>query len=557
MVPQARGDKLLSVVKEGGGEVLTTKWTAVSRVDVVDEFNGEPIRFIVNGQFPVSAFLAKEFLNWVERDPRFIGFSQSPSSVLVIGSGGGIELAMANYVNASRIVGVEIVPFIVQYTMNDLEEYTGGIYQTDGIETVIEDGRTYTARANEEFDLIENGVIGNNGLVVPSSNLLNFQDAYVYTVEANIDYWRHLSPKGVAVTIIHSRLDDYNVVDLERGITYYLLRQYFTVKEALTREGADPEKHLMMFRLVQTTPEADSVGVQAEYTLVFKEELTPEKAVAMIKVAEGLNMEPLYSPYYSGSINFEEIAQTILGDRSVSPVRDDRPYFYHTEKSPPALLPIMLISLASLTVIFIILPIVVVRRAKFESRATLPMLGYFLCLGVGYILIEVVVIQKFTLFLGKPAYAFQVVLFSMLIFSGLGSFITAFFNRKNLQVLALKVLAGITLATLIYVYLLPSAIYAFIPRPVLEKVFITIGMLAPLALLMGMPFPLGLRIVGSLSEKDVIWMYGLNGSGSVVGGIIGMIIAFSYGFTYSLAFGVGVYFAALLIMLYVGRIAGK
>ncbi len=548
-VPDAGSDKLLTVLKKKGGEIMTTQWTSVSRVDVVNETGGEPIRFIVNGHFPVSAFKAEGFKNWVERDPRFLGFTFNPKSVMVIGSGGGMELAMGQYVNAQRIVGVEIVPFIVQYAKNDLHEYSGSIYSQPGIEAVIEDGRTYVNRADIQYDLIQNGVIGNNGLVVPTSTLLNFQDAYVYTKEANRDYWRRLSPNGVAVTVIHGRLDEYNTVDLAKGITYYTLRQYFTVKEALLDEGVDYGKHMMILRLLQIPPiPGKQSGVQAEYTLIFKEELTPEKVKSVMDKAAKFNMQPLYVPYHEGSLDLEGIASSLPNWRDVKSAVDDKPFFYHTEKDPPGILRSMLRLLAFMTIAFIILPIVALRGFNFKYRSGAVFLLYFLCLGVGYILIEAVTIQKLTLFLGRPAYAFQVVLFSMLVFSGIGSFLTGLIEASGarLRRLSLAVLGATTLLLALYAYFLPQFVYRFMGYDIFIKVLLAIFFIAPAALLMGMPFPLGLRAVSSIDQKNVIWMYGVNGSGSVLGSIIGMIFAFSYGFSYSLMLGTGIYLLAFL-----------
>ncbi|MEE9594311.1 MAG: hypothetical protein V3V92_02825 [Candidatus Hydrothermarchaeales archaeon] len=548
-VPEAGSDKLLSVLKENGAEILATQWTSVSRVDVVDEIDNKPIRFIVNGHFPVSAFKADGFSHWVEADPRFIGFSFNPKNVLVIGSGGGLELAMGQYVKATKIVGVEIVPFIVKFAKNDLHEYSDSIYSQPGIEAVIEDGRTYVNRANDDYDLIQNGVLGNNGIVVPTSTLLNFQDAYVYTKEANRDYWQHLSPNGVAVTVIHARLDDYNTVDLEKGVTYYTLRQYFTVKEALMEEGVDFKKHVMILRLLQVPP-APGIrsGIQAEYTLMFREELTHEKVKDVLEKATKLNMEPLVAPYIEDSLNLEKMASSLPNWRDVRAITDDKPFFYHTETGPPKILFIMLKLLALMTTVFIILPIVALKGFNFKYKSTSVFLLYFFCLGLGYILIQAVTIQKLTLFLGRPAYAFQVVLFSMLVFSGFGSFLTGTINvpGDKLYKLTMGALGATTLLLTIYTFILPQFIYRFMSNDILVKVLLSILFIAPIAFFMGTPFPLGLRIISHLDQKNVIWMYGVNGSGSVIGSLVGTILAFSYGFSYSFLAGMGIYFLALL-----------
>ncbi len=238
----------------------------------------------------------------------------------------------------------------------------------------------------------------------------------------------------------------------------------------------------------------------------------------------------------------------------MDPITDDRPFFYHTETSIPEVLKRMLSLLGVLTFVLILIPVMVDRKFKFEHKASSYLLIYFLCLGLGYILIEAVIIQKLTLFLGRPAYAFQVVLFSMLVFSGLGSYTTGRLIPSNKGILrnTQRILAITASAILIWSILLQKFIYGFMHFDIFSKVLLSIIFIAVLSFLMGMPFPLGLRITSSLSQNDVIWMYGVNGAGSVMGSIVGMMIAFKYGFSYSLMSGGAIYIISFLIMILVG-----
>lgn len=557
-IPEPSKEKYLYKLKASGAKVLDTEWTAVSRVDVVRE-KENLIKFIVNGAYPVTASYGNVSAYGLENDPRYIMFLTQPKSMVAIGSGGGVEVRMALHAGVEKVTAVEINPFIIEYMKNELADFSGRVYYDPKVATIIEDGRTYVHRSTEKYDLIENGVIGSVALVVPTQAVLTFQDAYVYTVEANKDWWRHLSPNGIALVLLYARMDDpYNVIDKERGITYTLLRQYFTVKKALLEEGVKPEEHLVIFRFAEASS-------QTEYTFIFREKVTPPLVKGLVDAAKKIEEEKnraakiykfelLFAPHYDSSLNFEEISKTIPEHRSVSPAIDDKPFFYYTENSPPKELRQMLFLLGFLTFVFIILPIMVERRLKFEYRASLYLLVYFLCLGVGYILIEAVLIQKLTLFLGRPAYAFQVVLFSMLVFSGIGSFLTGVLIPSNKGILrkAYLILALTSLAIFTCALLLPKLIYGYMYLSILKKVLLSIAFLAPLAVLMGMPFPTGLRITSSLSDKDVIWMYGVNGAGSVIGAIVGILIAFSYGYSYSLFAGGIIYSLALITMLAVG-----
>ena len=552
LMPEPSGDKFLSKLKEKGVEVLHTEWTAVSRVDVVRYREGELIRFIENAEYPITVSHGNPESPGVIQDPRYLMFFFKPSSMLAIGSGGGVEVTMALRAGVEKIVGAEINPFVIEYMTNDLHEYSRGIYTRPEVEVYIEDGRTLVHRIKDSFDLIENGVLGSSGLVVPSTSVMAFQDAYVYTIEANIDYWNRMSPEGVTVTIIYGLLDDYNSIDSSRGVTYLLLRQYYTVREALSRIGVDPEKHMMIFRYEQEAGNLQASMAQAEYTFIFKESLTEEKSKTFIREAEKYGLEALYAPYYEDSIDFDYYAKSLPVERDVSPALDDRPFFYFTYKGAPKEMYLFFAFLLLATYLFIIHPIAKKQRLDL-TRGSALLLVYFTCLGIGYILVEITLIQKLVLFLGQPRYAFQVVLFSMLVFSGLGSFWTGYAVRRNMHQCLGKVLILTVLGIGAAFYLLPKLIYEMMHLEIWVKVLLSILFLAPLAFVMGMPFPLGLRLVSAMRKEYVIWMFGLNASGSVLGSVMAMMVAMSMGFSSVLALGAGVYLIGLTSMFLLGR----
>ncbi len=553
--------KPLAVYVEQGSEILYTRWSPTSRVDVV-RFSSGKIQFIVNGSYPVTILTSGYNYTGNEYDVRYFMFFENPESVLAIGSGGGIELAMAIQAGSAEITGVEINPVIMEMMLEEFKDTSGDIYSRPQVISVVEDGRTYVNRCDKYYDLIENGVLGADALILPSSIVQTFSDTYVYTVEANKDYWDHLSDRGIAVILVTSLMDEYNAVDAEKGVSFRLLRQYLTTVQALNERGVLPEKHIMLFRHVMSSGYAN-VYRQTDYVFIFKRELDEEMVTSILEKAKEtedlignhyreigsaeadfFKFECLYSPFYD-SVDLESYIEKIPADRDVSPTTDDHPYFYHTEKGAPSFLHYMLFGFSVFTIVFLVLPVAVKRRLHFESKTSIALLPYFLLLGTGYILVQAVSIQRLTLFLGQPAYAFQVILFSMLIFSGIGSFITSRFENEKKMVRIM--LALLVIVALVYAVLLSPLIYFLMPNPVLVKIGYSIVLLSPLYLLMGMPFPLGLRIVSKEAEKDVIWMYAVNGGGSVIGSIIGMILAFSFGFSSAFLAGVSIYGCVFLV----------
>jgi hypothetical protein len=555
--PEPMGGKFLTSAKENGACIIDTRWTSVSRVDVIEYEDRGLKRFVENGEYPITISDGNYLSQHKGSDPRWTMFYKKPKSMLAIGSGGGVELTMALQEGVEKITAVEINPFIVEYMKNEMAHYSNNLYFNQKITTEIEDGRTFIHRSNERYDLIENGVIGSAGLVVPSTSMLTTKDVNVYTVEANQEYIRHLSDDGVAVTIIYGLLDDFNTIDRERGITSMVLKQFTTVREALLREGLDPSKHFLIFRYLQGAGNFQDSTAQAEYTFIFKSELSKAEVLELISVAEKYNLEILHAPFYEDAIDLDAFISDLPKNKDVSPATDDRPFFYFTDRSIGTLLLIAIAFLVIITLIFIILPIAL-HQSMNVSRSNAAMLLFFLSIGIGYILIEATLIQKLVLFLGRPSYSFQVVLFSMLFFSGLGSLTTGAMIKREESIsgFLILLLLSISLALFLYSGLIQTFIFKFIHLDSAFKILLTVGLLAPLSFIMGMPFPMGLRLVSQKNPENVIWMYGVNSSGSVLASIIGMFVALVYGFTTALFLGVIMYLIALATLIVNRRLGG-
>ncbi len=182
---------------------------------------------------------------------------------------------------------------------------------------------------------------------------------------------------------------------------------------------------------------------------------------------------------------------------------------------------------------------------------------YFIALGLAYILIEIAFIQRFVLFLGHPTYALTVVVFLMLLSSGAGSLaarriIPPFAPNAGAQDGAPDIrgvrrpLAAAIVLVLLYVWLLPLVLTTLVGLPFFVKLVITAVMLVPLGFVMGMPFPTGLRALGSDSEDSLVeWAWAMNAAASVLGSVLAMIIAIHFGLNVTLALGAAAYVAAM------------
>lgn len=192
---------------------------------------------------------------------------------------------------------------------------------------------------------------------------------------------------------------------------------------------------------------------------------------------------------------------------------------------------LLIISLVAVAV-FLILPLVLSDRQG-RQQASLAGLLYFIAIGLGYILVEISLIQRFVLFLGHPTYALTVVVFLLLLSSGAGSvtarkWITSSGNARNL-------LASIVGLVMLYVFVLPAILETAVGQAFFAKLLISGALLVPLGFLMGMPFPAGLKLLAESGKSTVEWAWAMNSAASVLGSVSAMVIAIHFGLSITLA----------------------
>jgi hypothetical protein len=246
-----------------------------------------------------------------------------------------------------------------------------------------------------------------------------------------------------------------------------------------------------------------------------------------------------------------KFAQTYV--YNVAPVDDGAPFFFFTLKTGYVIRNIMagtgqgidwkvnlgvvvlgmvlIISLAAVLV-FLVLPLLLSRGSGPRRSVSVAGLLYFVAVGLGYILVEISLIQRFVLFLGHPTYALTVVVFLMLLSSGAGSVLA---GQARVKVKMPWVLALIVAVTLLDVAVLPWLLSSAVGQAFLLKLLISAAILVPLGLLMGMPFPLGLKLVAMEEGATVEWAWAMNAAASVLGSVAAMVIAIHFGLTFTLA----------------------
>ncbi|MDP3427074.1 MAG: hypothetical protein Q8S17_06825 [Humidesulfovibrio sp.] len=250
---------------------------------------------------------------------------------------------------------------------------------------------------------------------------------------------------------------------------------------------------------------------------------------------------------------------------NLAPSTQDRPFFHEIirlARIPQALKRIELLprqeigylvnvavlaQAAAFALLVFLLPLLRRHGMGDISRAeVLGGFGYFLCLGLGFLFVEIVLIERFTFFLNDPTLAFALVLSAMLIASGLGSaFSSRFVPRPRVGIRLACGLAA-TLAAFSGL-LLPRLLDLALAWPDPAKLALAVAVAAPLGFFMGMPFPLGLSTYRGLKCAFIPWAWSVNGALSVVATPLANILAVSYGYSWVFLASLALYALAALL----------
>lgn len=465
-------------------------------------------------------------------------------STLKIGVGGGLDILLAKLYGSERIVAIELNADIVDLLRGNYAAYSGNLASDLAVELVVAEGRSFLMQDAQQYDIVQG--IGLDNVAALSSGAYVLAESYLYTVEAIGLALDRLTPQGVFSWSLNDSAPPRTTVRLA-GLAAEALRQ---------RGVADPGRHIAIV--------ANESKVTS--TVLVRRQPFTETALSSLRAwaeANGFTLlhdplAPLDTPHaqYLNAADPQAFAEQYVFQ--VFPVSDDRPFFYNyfrwsdmltsreVSGSVFARFPIgnlILLTLATLSLLaaiaFIVVPLLRYQRHGLHAPAAAPLLVYFSMLGVGYIFVQVVLIQRFTLFIGYPTLAITTTIFSMLCFSALGSLTSRrlICNAARLQFAVLAIVA----LTLVYVLVLPQLLQALQPAPDALRILLSVFIIGPLAYVMGMPFPTGMRLLGEQAEALVPWAWGLNGVFSVLGSVLVILVGMQAGFTAALVGAAAIY----------------
>jgi hypothetical protein len=492
-----------------------------------------------------------------------VHYLRPSSDVVVVGTGGGRDILSALAFNQRRVTGVEINPSILELVNGRFGDFTGHLDRNPRIRFVNDEARSYLARMQERVDIIQISLI--DTWAATASGAFVLTENSLYTLEAWTRFLERLSPRGVL------SVSRWYYAD-RPGEVY---RSAVLAVAALQRLGVTrPQDH---FAIVRASPPAtagapDGIGT----ILVSRDPLTPGDLDTLEAVAARLKFDIVQSPRTSVDDTFAAIAS---GDRlpallasyplDISPPTDDSPFFFHMLRlrdvfdvrrwqdqgivsfnmKAVGVLGVLLATVVLMTTACIVVPLMRSGRGtSLEGAASC--LAYFAAIGFGFMLIEISQLQRLTIFLGHPSYSLSVVLFSLLVSSGLGSLSTA---RVTAPEDAARRRLMVTIGTLAAFGLLtPLVTHRFEASSTPIRIALSIALLFPIGFLMGMAFPLGMRLALRRAPLLAPWFWGVNGAASVCASVLAVVIAIGAGISAAFWTGTACYLAALTALTMTG-----
>lgn len=526
------------------GEIIYKHWDAMSKIKA---FRYDKALIGMNIDNAAHTFTSGFDGNWNRPDSMKFQFALDVSYLInrfdhcrfvSLGSGGGVDVLQALQAGASEIHAVEVNPEI-NYLMKDggLAKFSGHIYRDPRVKVVTEDARTYIRRFHNKFDLIYS--FSSNTFAALTSGAFALAENYLFTTDAFKDYWNAMSEDG------------FMMMDHQ----FYIPRLTGELLQALREMKVEnPERHFAVY---------DVPKMKRMMLLISKQPLTPEVIdLAFGRTKPGMDnfrvvMHPAADSIKGNLIDvivnkgWNEASQKAGVD--ISPCTDSRPFTaqlglwrnfslskldkitpYDFKGFPLSKLIIVIIIAI---VLLIIIPLNCVPYFTKGPRLRLYPWLYFFSIGMAFMILEVILMQQYTMYIGPSSYSVVTILLTLLLMSGIGSRFAEVIKAKT-------AFTGIIVWILLDIILFSRMFYMMGDFSMFARIIISALMIAPLGFFMGIPFP-----KGSLRVKELVdWGFAVNGAASVLGSALIILVAISFGFTVSLLIAGLLYLGAYLLI---------
>ncbi len=506
-------------------------------------------------------------------------------NVLVVNLAGGISAQVAKAKGAKKVTIVEQNPELLKLMRDDpkVAAFTGNLLKDPLIDVHLGEARAHCVSNPGKYDLVEISLIDSIGL--SDSGGYAVQENYTYTAEAIAEYMKALKDNGVLSITVWNRLNPPRNV----------LKLVSTVVASLKAQGVKaPENHIFMFDLFLSTAtilvkkteftEGEAYDLanfahQKAFTTDYNRGIAPNtkdlsKILAVYSNHFAKNKKATENMDFSPSDFYQLAITEMLAGRQdklysdyvfdIRPMYDYRPYYTGFLKMDKVFMYLdqiqdvsedwgyllqlgILIQAIILGLLIILMPLVGRWKELFQKRkGTVGVIFYFACLGIGYMLVEVFLIQRLVFILTDPIFSVSIVITSMLILSGIGNLVASRLSRS--RTLVVRIAGGAIVAmALFYIFGLTPVLNVFRESVMFVRILVSIAVIAPCAFFMGMPFPNGLDALTEHRPGILPWAWGMNGGLSVAGTALAWTLTSATGFNVLLIGVIVVYGAAALL----------
>lgn len=567
-------------LKYPGAEHLKTYHSSYSRIDT---FKSPAVRFAPGLSFKYLDPLPEQIGLSVDGDRidaitktgdknqlRFLEFLPSAlpyeigrrDNVLILEPKGGLHVLLARYYGSKEIHKIESNPVIIKVVRNDFKKFSGEIFEQN---TWVGYGRNWL-HGSRLYDIIDLPMTG-----TAVSGVFGISEDFRFTVEAFKEYLKALKREGIMaitlyllppartefrlLTTIITALEEIGIENTSDKLAAIRSWDVMTILVKTSPFSSKEIKHLKEFARTRRFDLVYYPGIKEEESNVYIKMPSNEYYKGFITLINPqsrsnfinqylFNIKPVYdeSPffhYYLRLKNIKAIYQ-LMGQK----------WLYFIEEG--YLLPVILVILLILSLVMILLPVFLRLRMMNNTpkpRPLLPILIYFAMLGVGFMFVEVTLIHKSILSLENPLYTIATVLITILISSGTGSMLSSRIDKLKTSYILLILSCMVFLYSLLYPMLLQSiSIY-----PLGLRVIMTFISLVPLGLFMGIPFPMGIKLLGEKDRTLIPWAWAINACMSVLAPVLTIMLVIMVGFKTILWLGALAYLLAFVSLKKIGH----
>ncbi len=535
MAPGPHATKTLYAALAGNpsARIIYTDWDSVGRVDVVERpGRAERWLYVDGGSWSRMVSFHGDYreIGHLQADIAYFPFLWNvPSSMLLIGPGGGIDVVFGLMAGVKDITAVELSPSVVR-AVRRMANYDGGIYDHPGVSVIVDNGRSFLLRSTRRYDLIYL-----SQAVTEYAELLGYSlaESSLYTREAFREYLNHLSDRGRISFVFHN--------------VFNLTKAFLTALDALRADGesvTEAAAHLLVINAV------DSETAVTPLLIMSRQPISEVEERKIVDLARDRHFRPLFTPRMTEG----DIPRLVAGGEAgirlflnavpyrLKPATDDSPFFHQFYKGiPPHLL--LVLGGIGLMGLAIVAWIILSAQDGLVASQRISQAAIFSFLGLGFMFVEIPLLQRVGLLVGNPTSAVAMVLFALLVPGGLGSLFAGRTLASADDVTRQLVwICGATAAmTFVLVWVWP---WIFVQAGALGGWYCLLllgAVIGLLGFLMGILFPACIARIGVAFPSRVPQFWAVNASMSVAGSVLALTGSILYSGTVVLTAAAGLY----------------